>query len=122
MFYYLFNLIFITPSIEWFIHYNMHKYKNQFHKDHHIEVHFDKTQLESYFILIIYLFYLLDYKILTLGGLQYLINHSLIHFCPKYCNKEILNHHLVHHSKPNYNFSVSNPFIDTLFNTRFINS
>jgi len=120
MFYYLFNLIFITPSIEWGIHRYFHIYKNQFHKDHHIEVHHNKTQIEYYFIAIIYLLYLLDYKVFTLGGIQYLINHTLIHFYPMYCNKNILNHHLLHHSKPDYNFSVSNPFIDTLFNTRYI--
>jgi hypothetical protein len=120
MFYYLFNLIFITPSIEWGIHRLFHICNNKFHKEHHIEVHNGTNQIESYFLLIIYLLYLLDYEILTLGGIQYLVNHTLIHFYPKYCNKEILKHHLIHHNKPNYNFSVSNPFIDNLFNTRYI--
>ena len=53
IFYYLFNILVTNPIIEWIIHYSMHKYNIDFHKQHHLEVHKNQTEKEYYFLLII---------------------------------------------------------------------
>ena len=120
MFYYIFNLIITCPIIEWIVHSSMHDYNNVFHYNHHIEVRRKTNEKEYYLLLLIYFFYLTEWNILCMTTVQYLVNHTLIHFYPQYCFKGILQHHLNHHTYNNYNFAVSNPYIDTIFGTRYI--
>ena len=121
MFYYLFNCIVSTSFLEYGIHYMYHKLNIDMHLAHHKDYQNNTIEFEYYFIPISLLFYYYEYYILTFGSIKYLILHTMIHNKPEYLPSYIVNHHISHHSKyPNNNFSVSLPFIDTLFDTRYI--
>jgi len=119
IFYYLFNILVTNPIIEWIIHYSMHKYNIDFHKQHHLEVKNNQTEKEYYFLLIIPILYYTNYISLCIGALNYVATHSCIHFLPKYVDIELLEHHITHHKRPNYNFSVTSVVPDILFDTRY---
>jgi len=119
MLFLLFNILFVNPCIEWFIHKAFHDYNIQYHKDHHIQVHHNKTETEYYFIFIIPLFYYCNLTTLSIGALNYVATHSAIHFYPDYVDSELLQHHNTHHLIPNYNFAVTSILPDILFSTRY---
>ena len=119
IFYYLFNILFVNPCIEWGIHKIFHHYNIKYHKDHHIQVHHNQTETEYYFLFIIPAFYYCNYITLSIGAANYLATHTALHFYPKWVDSELLEHHTVHHKQPNYNFAVTSIMPDILFSTRY---
>ena len=120
MFYYIFNCIVSTSVLEYSIHYIYHKLNISMHKDHHKDYQNNDIDFEYYFIPISMMFYYYQYYALCFGSIRYLLLHTMIHHYPQYLPNSIVKHHISHHSKaPNHNFSVSMPFLDTLFNTKY---
>ena len=119
MFFFLFNILFVNPCIEWAVHKFFHDYNIQYHKDHHIQVHHDRTETEYYFIFIIPLFYYCNLTTLSIGAANYALTHSCIHFYPQWVDKELLQHHRIHHMMPKFNFAVTSVLPDILFSTRY---
>tara|TARA_R100000541_G_scaffold523_3_gene3666 strand:+ start:451 stop:825 length:375 start_codon:yes stop_codon:yes gene_type:complete len=117
--YYLFNILFTNPIIEWSIHKFFHDYKIDYHHQHHLDVHHDKTEKEYYFLIIIPALYYCNYISLSIGAFNYLATHTCIHFYPKWVDSDLLEHHSVHHMRPNYNFAVTSDLPDILFSTKY---
>ena len=113
----IFHIVITIPLFEYGIHYILHKIDNKTHKEHHVEYHNNENSIEKHLIWILPQLYYFECYLIMIGLTQYLIIHTLIHFYPNYLPKIIVNHHVVHHSKPNCNYAISNPYIDYLFGT-----
>lgn len=115
----LFTSLILAPFTEWAIHYELHLYKNEKHKNHHIKYYNNSTTVELYPVIILPILYYTEFYLICIGILQYWIVHSLIHFAPQFLPKIIVNHHIKHHNNPNICFAICNPYIDTLCGTNF---
>lgn len=115
--YFVFNLFFIAPIIEWIIHYAIHRPPVlKFHKQHHIAFYKNKNLIEVWTIPVIMILTYFTYYLTALGFLKYLIVHNVIHYYPE--NLPILaKHHFKHHTDPTCNFAVSSILPDRIFNT-----
>ena len=115
-----FNLLIISPILEWFIHYMLHIINNTFHKNHHLEFHKDKKKINievwPIFFIIICFYY--QYYIYSLSFLRYYIIHTLTHK-NKHLVESYSTHHKIHHMYPNCNFAVSSIWPDKLFGTEY---
>lgn len=114
----LLHIIITIPLLEYGIHYALHSINNVKHKQHHIEYFNHENTVERYLLVIIPPVYLLDYHLIALGLFQYWLVHTMIHFYPNFLPKMIVQHHITHHKYPDYNFAVSNPYIDSVFHTQ----
>lgn len=111
----LFELRFITPFYEYFVHLALHDFKSSTHKQHHIDF-FNKNILTEYWLLpIIAFFYYIENYHLALGTSQYLLIHTISHKAPHLLPGCLKNHHVLHHRNKNYNYSVSSTWPDYIF-------
>ena len=99
------------PLLEYALHRACHTMKIKVHMDHHVKM----TPESSWFTV----FVLLACRLygLALGALIYFSVHWAIHKRPKLV-PYLAAHHLAHHRRPDSNFSVVLPFLDTVFGTR----
>ena len=114
------SLFILGPIFEWFIHYFLHIINNKYHKAHHIDFYNNRVIIEKVPIITISLFLYLNWYILFLINLQYYVVHTILHRNPTICGGYFLylvKHHQIHHKNPDYNFGVSNIWVDKLFNT-----
>jgi len=119
MLFFLFNILFVNPFLEWAVHKGLHDYNIKYHKDHHIQEHHNRTEKEYYFLFIMPALYYSNLTTLSIGAANYALTHSAIHFYPQWVDKELLQHHQIHHMLPKYNFAVTSIIPDLFMQTRY---
>jgi len=113
----IFELTFITPFYEYFIHYGLHKYKSKTHKNHHIEFFNNDIKFEYWLLPLIGLFYYYENYHLMFGTSQYMFIHTISHKYPHLLPNYLKHHHELHHLNKDSNLCVSSKLPDYLFST-----
>lgn len=108
--------------MEWFFHFLLHKFNNQFHKRHHLMFHnkSKNIEIEKWAVFTLLFFLYNKYYLISILNFRYLLIHTIIHKNPTIFNnlfKSYVDHHIKHHKINDCNYGVSTIWVDKLFNT-----